>query len=547
MACYIPAMPEALPLTLITLSGPSAVTQTLAPGAVCVVGRSADSSICLLNERVSRRHAVLLWREGHWFALDEASAHGTFVNGVRLVPGEPAILNAGDLLRIGPWTMRVTLGSRSHPLARTIDDSAAPRQRIERADSSVVPGAQRRLRLLTDLIARFNAGATEADLADFALESALKGTGYARGAVVKLAHGSDDVEVVQTRLPPEEKAVFTFSNSLIEAAAAGQSVVLTRDAEQVSSHSIARMDIHSAICTPVLIEEAVAAFLYLDARGRESAIRPDAAGFCEAVARALGLALANLKRADLEKRQRVLTSELNAAREAQQFILPPPRGEVGRVRYAMRMRPGIFVAGDLFDVLALPDGRTAFCLGDVAGHGAGSGMLMASAQAFLHAYLESGRSPAQAVGLLNRFLSDRLTAGRFVSLFLGVLDPDGTLEFVDAGHGHWLLLCAHPGETPSPDPECIPLGIDPDHAFASATVRMHPGDRLILFSDGLIDQRAPGGEEFGMDRLREALSASANPDDDIQHIFDRVLAFAQTSSLDDDATAASFEFTPASA
>lgn len=537
-------MPDAPSLTLITLSGPSAVSRTIQPDAPAIVGRSAEAHVCLLNERVSRRHATLLWRDGHWFVLDEASAHGTFLNGVRLVAGEPAILNAGDLLRVGPWTLRVTLAGVARTLARTVNDSAAPRQRIERADSSVVPGAQRRLRLLTDLIARLNAAATEADLASFALESALKGTGYARGAVVKRAHGSDQVEVVQTRKGDNDNEAFTFSNSLIEAAASGQSVILARDAEQVPSHSIARMDIHSAICTPVLIEEAVAAFLYLDARGRESAIRPDAAGFCEAVARTLGLALANLQRADLTKRQRLLTAELTAAREAQQYILPPGRGCIGPLRYAMRMRPGIFVAGDLFDVLALPDGRTAFCLGDVAGHGAGSGMLMASAQAFLHAYLESGKSPASAVGLLNRFLSDRLTAGRFVSLFLGVLAPDGLLEFVDAGHGHWMFQRTGLHSPQTPDPECIPLGIDPDHEFASAQVRMNPGDRLVLFSDGLVDQRSPSGEEFGPARLRHAIEQSADPDDDVQRVFDEVLGFAQTTSLDDDATAASFVYAP---
>ena len=104
-----------------------------------------------------------------------------------------------------------------------------------------------------------------------------------------------------------------------------------------------------------------------------------------------GLALSNLKRVDLEHRQRRLEEEVQAAREAQLLILPPEHGVVGGIEYAMRMRPGQFVAGDLFEVIALDEHRTAVCIGDVAGHGVDAGVLMAASQSHLNAALQQLR------------------------------------------------------------------------------------------------------------------------------------------------------------
>lgn len=532
-------------LTLITLTGPHTVTPTVKAGSTVSIGRAADATVCLLNERVSRRHAVVLSRAGQWFLVDQGSSHGTFVNGVRLASDAPAALNSGDLIRIGPWTFRAVLGGAAPAVAQTIDDPGTT-VRVERADTSAGPGAGRRLRLLTECIAGLNAGSNEQEILRVALRSALEGTGYARAAAIKRVGEPTEIELAASlRADASDQREFTFSRGLIKAASGGQTVVLFSGPEQVNSLSIAEMGIHSAMCTPVLIGEDLAGYLYLDARGSESAIRPDAAGFAEAVARACGLALASLKRSELDKRQRVLTAELTAARDAQQFILPPSRGALPFLRYAMRMKPGVFVAGDLFDLMTLPDARVAFCIGDVAGHGAGSGMIMATAQAHLHAQLAGGTGTGQAVDRLNEYLATRFTAGRFVSLWLGVLGPDGSLEFVDAGHGHWLLRRSAGDTQTMPGEEGIPVGIDPGQRYEVSRVRLSAGDRVLLYSDGVVEQRAPGGAEFSRERLEAAIAPSRDPDADVQRVFDAVLAFAGGGVLDDDATIASVEFRPA--
>ena len=92
-------------------------------------------------------------------------------------------------------------------------------------------------------------------------------------------------------------------------------------------------------------------YIYLDSRESEKPGYEDATGFCRAVSRLAGLALANLKRADLQRRQDKMDVDLEAARHAQAFLWPSNEGVVGKVKYAMRMTPGRIVAGDLFDIL----------------------------------------------------------------------------------------------------------------------------------------------------------------------------------------------------
>jgi len=132
--------------------------------------------------------------------------------------------------------------------------------------------------------------------------------------------------------------------------------------------SIAELEIHSALCVPVGLGGSVTGYLYLDARGRESQVRSDAASFCESLAIAYGLSVANIQRAELSSRQAEMHAELTAAREVQQLSCAD-RGVVGCISYAARSLPGSFVAGDLFDVVDVAGEGVAMCLGDVSGMG----------------------------------------------------------------------------------------------------------------------------------------------------------------------------------
>jgi len=130
-------------------------------------------------------------------------------------------------------------------------------------------------------------------------------------------------------------------------------------------------------------------------------------------------------------------------------------------------------------------------------------MLMATAQAFLSAELrrlEPAQDPAVAVTALNRYLCERPLGGRFMSLWVGVLMPDGALTFVDAGHGHWAAVRMG-GEVSGPGAALesggIPLGSTRTPGTQRRTLTLGAGDRVLVYSDGIVEQRGKGGSSSG--------------------------------------------------
>lgn len=461
------------------------------------------------------------------------------------------------------------------------------RERVERVhERELAAITQNRLQLLIDVAAAVAGTGDEESLANTIVNAAAKGTGFPRACLLRddapaappvmhsmvgvpadqLLNRGDTLRIVGEYVPdlpdaaqppsldaptspqlPNDAA--SFSRSLIGAARKGEIVRLTSDAP-MTAHSIMALGIQTALCVPISTGAGVIGFLYLDARAGEGdgaasaratpAVQSDAAAFCSALAKMYALALSNIARHDLEMRQRELVRDLEAAREAQKLIMPPERGKVGGIRYAMKSRSGRYVAGDLFDVVNLGDNRVAVLLGDVAGKGVPAAILMATAQTHLHITLKTSGDPAKAVSEVNRHICEHMASNKFISLWLGVFDAmAGTLSFVDAGHGHWMLLKKGEEPTRVDSSTGIPLGIDADFVFIADTVPFTADHRLLVYSDGVVEQPGPDGKMFGAERAVEAIAQSTSVEQDVSLLFSAVLNFAQTQSLADDTTVSS--------
>jgi len=553
-------------LRLRALIGPALEEFVVAPGSQAAIGRSASCEVCLLNEAVSRRHATVTARGLVWLLTDEASRAGTFVNGMRLAPAVATPLGQGDLVGFGPWTFRVDVagtlagGGRPEPsshggtgLLHTLDDTGETQGRIERLPGRGTGLASQRFALLSECLEYLTAAADEVEMAEVVLDHTLRGTGYPRGAILTPGQGPGDVIVLASMGFEGAAETLTFSRSLLAEAANGASVVLGESASAQQPNfgaSIAEMRVERAMCVPVKVGDMVCAFIYLDTRRGERTGSADSGPFCEAIARAYGLSLANHMRGLLERRQRELTGELESARSVQQSISPPSSGSVKHIHYAAHVEPGAFVAGDLFDVLDLPGG-VALLLGDVSGHGAGPGMTMALTQAHLNAHLRAAGDLAAAVRSLNTYLAERSADGRFVSLFAALISPDGLMRFIDAGHGHWNIRRGGSALALPAEGRCLPLGIEIDAEFAPGCIQLAPGDLIVLYSDGVPEQRDITGEHFGLGRLDTALAATTHlgqtdvvrsAHDGVQAVFAALRAHAPGGRFDDDATLALLRF-----
>jgi sigma-B regulation protein RsbU (phosphoserine phosphatase) len=538
---------------LVPLAGPPLEPIVLRAGAgqSLLIGRHDDCQIKLPPDadKVSRFHARFMCDGERWQLSDQNSRWGTYVNGVKLAPNLDIALREGDLIRITPWTFSF----RNTPPARRgllADDDLQRNQTLVRSIrfDQVQPLSEDVATLLLESAAGIHAAADEKQLAEVLLDVACRGSGLPNAALLRPLDAGGRIEVIASRLSPHFQGQSSFSRSLLAAASNGDVAELgSLDAAEIGQ-SIVQMNITAAICVPLMLGNTVAAYLYLDARGRSGMstavphVRPNAVPFLLALGRMAGLAMSNLKRIDIERRQASVQAELEAAAEATRWILPPRTGKVGRFSYLGESRAGRYIGGDFFDVIPIDDHRIAVALGDVAGKGVAASVLMNAAHGCLHATLRDEPDVAKAITILNRFVHPRRPENRFLTLWVGLFDlNEKKLTYVDAGHGYGLMAYADGSFAMLNEGGGLPIGVMDDWTYIEGTAELKPGARAIIVSDGIVEQfGAPdeGGEknQFEMEGVTQALSTLPSGTDEIAHIFERLIAHAGTTQLADDAT-----------
>lgn len=519
------------------------------------LGRSSTCDIPLEDQlaSISRKHIEISQINSVWNAKDLGSRNGTQLNGVKLLPDYPTPLKHGDVLRFGSWVFRVS--TRDHDsrgsdstMINTLNDISDSSGMVERVRAEPLSNlASHRLAVLLECADKIHSSKDLEQAAKSALYAMVESTGFSRAAFLIPMEDPDQFETIafQSSNPLEDVTDVNFSQSLLQTAKEGDVVRLSGTASQADyGQSIAELDIHSALCVPVMEDDTPIGYMYLDARGSESAVKHDASAFGLAVGRLLGLTATNLRSKEQEIQQHAMQYDLDAAADAQRLLLPPSDGVVGLVSYSMLMRPGRMVAGDLFGVVELKDGRICAFLGDVSGKGAGAAIMMATTQSYIHAMFEQTSDLSEVLTKLNKHIADRST-GQFVTMWIGVLSPNSDndqteVEFIDAGHGHWLIAdntadAFRPEYTGS-----MVVGIDPDLEFTSEKFMLKNSQRMVIFSDGIVEQTPPDSdEEYGLDRAGLLLKDSTTHRDDVMNLLNGILEYAQSDQLRDDTTIAS--------
>lgn len=244
-----------------------------------------------------------------------------------------------------------------------------------------------------------------------------------------------------------------------------------------------------------------------------------------------------------EKAQRELNTiehDLGVARSIQQGLMPSTSPKLAGFDIAGMARPAQQTGGDYYDWQPLPDGRLLVVLADVSGHGIGPALVMAVCRAYARA---SAPAAVDAAGLLAQINSliyqDLSSSGRFITMALAFLSPDGSIDLVSAGHGPTMLYSAETGTIESFGGDGIPLGIMPDADYGPVNRRtLKPGDALLLLTDGFMEWQGREGDLYGTDRLQASFKEAAKGP--AQAILDRidadVHAFAKGNAQQDDTT-----------
>jgi serine phosphatase RsbU (regulator of sigma subunit)/anti-sigma regulatory factor (Ser/Thr protein kinase) len=197
-----------------------------------------------------------------------------------------------------------------------------------------------------------------------------------------------------------------------------------------------------------------------------------------------------------------LEQELRVARVVQQTLLPKELPTPAGWQVAAYWQPAQAVSGDFYDFIALPDGNLGVVEADVTGKGVPAALVMASARGILRVAAEQDpTSPGKVLAHVNELLCPDLPPSMFVTCLYGVLNPH-TGRFVFANAGHNLPVKCTLDAVVELRATGMPLGLLPEMTYDEHEAFLEPGERILIYSDGLVEAHNPQGEMFGFPRLR---------------------------------------------
>jgi len=227
--------------------------------------------------------------------------------------------------------------------------------------------------------------------------------------------------------------------------------------------------------------------------------------------------------------------EFEQARDMQRTLLPRELPRVKGFEVAGTWEPARTVGGDYYDCLDLGDGSLAVCIGDVAGKGMPAALLMASLQAAVRASAEANVSPAALCERVRRVVVSSLTGGRFVTFFFCIVDDKTrTIRFCNAGHNPPVLVRAHGGveQLAAGGPVMSRLFRE---SYDEGSLPLEPGDRVVLYTDGVTEARNDAGDDLGEERLVQLIVDNRHLNaGELQHsVVDAVSAYSRGRFEDD--------------
>jgi len=487
-----------------------------------LIGRGAETGnhLQLSDRRISRNCAAIVIEANRFYVEDRGQRRGLFVNGEKVESRE---LRNGDVITFGlddsyEIFFRFSSGSDEESIPQLLT-------RIEHITSSEPSGGGlRKLNLLLEATSLLHSQLPLDSVLGTMLDHAVAITDADRGLLLETdAAGALKVKLARRsgglRLPPES---LTPSQTAIQLALKQQSPVITEDLAQAdmdlqAAQSIVAQRLRAVVVIPLwamtrastqesMINIKRGEFLgvlYLDSR-RPAAFSKLDRQILDALATDAATILYNARLVERERERQRLEQEINIARDIQQALLPrnfpnTPNFAVTGVNF-----PCLSVGGDYFDVFPLSDGRTAFVIADVSGKGLGAAILTTMLQGALSG-MTLGTDPARVFNHVNRFLCDHSEVGRYATVFFGLLDNAGHLEFINAGHPSPFLIRRGAAEEAFTEGS-YPVGLVPEAQYSAACLKLEAGDTLVLFTDGVTEAMDPDEQLFGVPRLKEVLT-----------------------------------------
>jgi len=525
-----------------------------------LIGRGAETGnhLQLTDRRISRNCAAIVTEANRYYMEDRGQRRGIFVNGEKI---ESRPLSDGDVITFGLEDSYQVI----FRAATGTSDEAIPQllTRIDHMTSSEssTGGGLRKLNLLLEATSLLHSQLPLDSVLAKMIDHAVAVTDADRGLLEEAVEGPSEriterlrVRLARRsggqRLPPES---MTPSQTAIQLAIKKQLPVITEDIEQAEQNlqaaaSIVAQGLRAVVVIPLYASSRASSesatnvtrgeflgVLYLDSK-RPTAFSKLDRQILDALAADAASILDNARLVERERERQRLEQEIGIARDIQQALLPKNFRDYPHIAVSGVNFPCLSVGGDYFDVFPLDDRRTAFLLADVSGKGLGAALVTTMLQGALSG-MTLGTDPARVLNHVNRFLCDHVEVGRYATMFFGIIDDTGKLEYINAGHPSPVLLRNATAEEAFTEGS-FPVGLVPEAEFCTATLQLEPNDTLVLYSDGVTEAMDPDEQLYGVGRLRGVLTGKNEmPLDEIQKtVLESVENFARGARQADDVT-----------
>jgi serine phosphatase RsbU (regulator of sigma subunit) len=485
---------------------------------VFTIGRSAESDLLLLSNRVSRDHGSIVYDRGTYYLVDNDSTRGLFLNGQRITRSK---LRHQDRIAVG--------GDKDFQIEFLEQDGGAifdssPSLNLSQIAAPPGSSANEELRRLTryvEMHQAFKLSPTPDDVLVLIVDAAIEIGNAERGCLML----TNDTGQLEFKVARDNKrrflagADFQMSRTVVQDAFNEKRTIVINDwlgDDQSIGQSALDLNLRNIVCVPLhhfqmkqtmggttdMIKQETIGVLYVDSRQSQGAFSKTSLSLLESLAFEASKSLESVRLMHEEQEKKRFEREFATAREVQVELLPTRFVQPAHFEVAAHSVPCRFVGGDFYDLLMLGNGSAAVILGDVSGKGISAALLASMAQGVIHAQFNSGLSLPEVLTSLNRVLVEKSDDNRFITLFCALIDADGTLSYVNAGHNPAILVRAS-GQTDLLSTGSMLLGAFDFAEYQAQQTRLAPGDVLVIFSDGVTEAVDATNQVFGDERLQE--------------------------------------------
>ena len=304
--------------------------------------------------------------------------------------------------------------------------------------------------------------------------------------------------------------------------------------------SIVQQQIKSLIAVPLQTNDRVIRLIYLDSPSVIRQFTREDLNLLTVMANVAAIRIEHSRLNEIEQTEQLYAKELAQAATIQMGLLPAKAPTVTGYSLGGFNVPCRTVGGDYYDFIDFPDGQLATIVGDVSGKGLAAALMMTSLQARCQILFDGASSLAGDVGRLNSAVTKNCPAGKFITFFIGVLNPQsGEFTYCNAGHNPPVIVRAG-GKIETLPGGGVVLGILPIYTYDQQTVNLEPGDVAVLYSDGvtekisqLIEMRNSANSASDQKILQHRLEPVGAI---IEHVCEAVNAFTSNAPSADDFT-----------